>query len=113
MTDRKVQPGQGQASLLGGDQVEQLRKAGRVELAVTRSVAAAKLSAVDEGAGALAIEAARAVDIASTRSDPYGVAAAARELREQLARVRLDPASREGGPAGDVERFLAELAQAE
>jgi hypothetical protein len=41
------------------------------------------------------------------------VAAAARELREQLARLQLDPAARAGGPSGDVEAFLAELARAE
>lgn len=113
MTEPKARPGAGQDSLLDESTTEQLRHVGRVEAAVSRSVAAARLAAVDEGAGALAIEAARAVDLASHRRDPYGVAAAARELREQLARVLLDPASRQGGPGADVEAFLAELAKAE
>lgn len=113
MTEPKAKPGTGQESLLDEASTEQLRHVGRVEEAVARSVAAAALAAVDEGAGALAIEAARAVDLASHRRDPYGVAAAARELREQLARVLLDPASRQGGPSGDVEAFLAELSRAE
>lgn len=113
VTERKAQPGQGQAQLLDGDQVEQLRRVGRVELAVAAAVEAAALAAVDGGAGALAVECARAVDVASVRQDPYGVAAAGRELREQLARLLLDPASRAGGPSGDVEAFLAEMARAE
>jgi hypothetical protein len=113
MTEAKAQPGVGQEALLGGDQVDKLRRVGNVEAAVRRAIKAAALAAVDEGAAELAAAKARAVDIAVTRSDPYGVAAAGRELREQLARLRLDPASREGGPSGDVEAFLAQLAQAE
>lgn len=113
VTDRKAQPGQGQAQLLDGDQVEQLRRVGRVEQQVAAAVKAAALAPVDAGAAALAVESARAVDVASVRQDPYGVAAAGRELAAQLAALKLTPASREGGPTGDVERFLAELAQAE
>lgn len=66
----------------------------RVERAVEESLGAAKLTAIDRAAGALAQELARAVDVASVRNDPYGVSAAGRELREQLIRLRLDPVSR-------------------
>lgn len=75
----------------------------RVEAALRAAVEAADLDDVDAGGGALAVELARAVDVASGRQDPYGVAAAARELREQLTRLGMDPASRKDGtPNGGV-----------
>lgn len=75
----------------------------RVEQATARAVEAARLDDVDQAGAALAVELARAVDVASTRKDPYGVATAARELRETLTRLRLDPASREStGTNGDL-----------
>ena len=78
-------------------------KARRVEQATEAAVKAARLDDVDQAAAALAVELGRAVDVASTRKDPYGVATAARELRETLTRLRLDPASREStGTNGDL-----------
>ena len=75
----------------------------RVEQATEAAVKAARLDDVDQAAAALAVELGRAVDVASTRKDPYGVATAARELRETLTRLRLDPASREStGTNGDL-----------
>lgn len=75
----------------------------RVEAAVAQAVEAARLDARDVAAAALAVELGRSVDVASGRRDPYGVATAARELRETLARLGLDPAARQGaapdGPA--------------
>lgn len=74
----------------------------RVEQATEAAVKAARLDDVDQAAAALAVELGRAVDVASTRKDPYGVATAARELRETLTRLRLDPASRESNRTDDV-----------
>lgn len=84
-------------------------KAGPLQAAIARSVAAAQLDDRDEGAGALAVACARAVDLAHYRRDPYAVAAAARELREQLIRLRLDPQARLGADAGGVEKWLEQL----
>lgn len=96
-------PQSGQASLLDAGDVD--RPVRDVERAVRASVEAAGLAEVDQGGGALAVACARAVDVANRRLDPYGVAAAARELREQLIRLRLDPASRDDGSGGDVDWF--------
>lgn len=87
--------------------------AGRVEVAVRRSLVGAALDARDEGAGELAASLARAVDLAHNRKDPYAVASCARELRETLLRLRLDPQSRVGADAGGIDAFLAGLTQAE
>lgn len=80
-------------------------KARRVERAVRQSVDAAlaadKLDReLDAGAAALAVELARAVDVAAGRKDPYGVEAAGRGLRDQLMRLRLDPESRKADTNG-------------
>lgn len=89
---------QGALDLGGGDLYG---KARRVESAVRQACESADLDDVDKGAAAVACELARAVDVASGRQDPYGVATAARELREQLSRLNLDPASRKDtGNAG-------------
>lgn len=85
-------------------------RAGFTQAAVARSIKAAQLDDRDEGAGALALACARAVDLAHGRQDPYAVASAARELRETLQRLKLDPVSREGADAGGVEAWLKELA---
>ena len=75
----------------------------RVEQATQAAVESARLDDRDKAAAALAVELGRAVDVAATRKDPYGVATAARELREPLTRLRLDPASRESsGTHGDL-----------
>lgn len=91
---------QGALDLGGADLYGRVR---RVEQATAEAVAAARLDDVDKAGAALAVELARAVDVASGRKDPYGVATAARELRETLTRLRLDPASREStGTNGDL-----------
>lgn len=84
-------------------------KAGPTQDAVAKAIEAAQLDDRDKGAGALALACARAVDLAHYRRDPYAVAAAARELRETLARLKLDPTAREGADAGKVEEWLAGL----
>lgn len=103
------QPSVGQAELIGKGDVD--RPVRRVESAVAASVEAAKLDPRDAAMGALAVECGTAVDVGSRRLDPYAVAAAARELRETLIRLRLDPVSREGSD-DDLTRLLAELGQA-
>lgn len=82
--------------------------AGRVQAAVTESVAAANLGPLDRGAGALAIELARAVDTGSRRRDPFAVAQAAGPLRDQLIRLKLDPAARQDS-AHDFAAWLDSL----
>ena len=74
------------------------RRIGRVEQAVSRSVrsaqAAGELGPVHGGAAALARSLARAVDEAEAKRDTWARAAASRELRETLAALGLDRASR-------------------
>lgn len=82
---------------------------GWLQATVTAAVKAAQLDDRDRGMGGLAIACARAVDLAQGRGDPYAVASAARELRETLVRLRMDPASRMGNDAGNVESWLAGL----
>lgn len=80
-----------------------------LEVAVREAITAASLDDRDKGMAGLAISCARAVDLAHGRRDPYAIATAARELRETLVRLRLDPASRMGADAGGVESWLAGL----
>lgn len=82
---------------------------GRVQTAVEKAIVAAQLDDRDAGAGALAVACGRAVDLALGRRDPYAVASVARELRETLTRLKLDPVAREGNDAGNVEAWLAGL----
>lgn len=84
-------------------------RAGYLQSAVAKAIEAAQLDDRDKGMGALAEACARAVDLAHYRRDPYAVAAAARELRETLTRLRMDPVSREGADAGQVEQWLQSL----
>lgn len=104
--DNPRQPAVGQAELIGRGDVD--RPVRRVEAAVARAVDAANLDDRDLGMAALAVECGTAVDVASRRLDPYGVAAAARELRETLVRLKLDPVSRDG-TGDDLEALLAQL----
>lgn len=99
----------GLAELLGvrGD----LLPAGPVEKAVAASVRSAGLDPSDFGAALVAVSLARAMDRAAGERKPaYAVAAVARELREQLARLKLDPAARDGGDGDD--ETLKELLRA-
>lgn len=92
-------------------QLRPARPAGRVETATLAAVDAAQLDARDAAAAALAVELARAVDLAALgRSPTYAVSTAARELRECLTRLQLDPASR-GTPTSDpLDDLLRQLA---
>lgn len=100
-------------ALLAVDQVDAHGRLGPTELAVRASLAAGALEDRDAGAGELAAQLARAVDVAQrVRRDPYAVATAGRELREQLARLRLDPVSRDGNDAGELATWLQQLGSA-
>ena len=97
-------------ALPGLDTTAQLQgQPGYLQTQVTQAVNAAALDDRDKGMGALAVACARAVDLAHYRRDPYAVASAARELRETLVRLRMDPASRMGQDAGGVEAWLQQL----
>lgn len=82
-----------------------------VERAVRASVDAAfagpdpVLSTVHQGLAASAIVCARAMDVASSRSDPYGVAAAAQRLQEALVTLGLVPKATDD-PADEALREL-------
>lgn len=95
-------------TLPGLDQDTGKGPAGRVQAAVEESVLAARLGPLDRGAGALAVELARAVDNGSRRRDPFAVAQAAGPLREQLIRLKLDPAARQDS-AHDFAAWLDSL----
>lgn len=92
-----------------GDDTTGTGRAGWCQLQVTQAIEHAMLDDRDKGMGALAVACARAVDLAHFRRDPYAVASAARELRETLARLRMDPASRMGNDAGQVGSWLEAL----
>ena len=108
---RRSSPSDDQPALIAGPR----RRKRRVELATEKAIRAAGLEATDAAAAALAKTLARAVDDASEskdgRADPYGIAAAARELREVLGRLQLDPASRGPGLTDDLAAALADLAR--
>lgn len=92
------------------DAVTPARPTGRVEAATLSAVRAASLDARDAAAAALAVELARAVDVAALgRAPAYPVATAARELRDVLTRLRLDPASRAASVADPVADLVAAL----
>lgn len=106
-----------QALELDGDLAAGRRPVGRVEQlvadAITAGVDAGHVDAkLDAGAAGLAVSLARAVDLGAR--DPYAVAAAGRELSALLARLRLDPESREGEPnaGGEVEDWLRRVTEA-
>lgn len=92
-------------------------RVGRVERRTAAAIAHAKrgkqLEPVDDGLAALAVELARSVDVASRKPDPYGVAAAGRELREVMSRLKLDPTSRGVSSHDPFAEFLAGLGGAE
>lgn len=101
-------------ALFGVDDQALGGRLGPTERAVRASLKAAALDDRDHGAAELAAQLARAVDVAQgARRDPYGVATAGRELREQLQRLRLDPVARMGNDAGAVQAWLGKLTEAE
>lgn len=113
-------PGLDQGTLDGLDDPAPFAgKPGAVVEATRGSVAAAlDLGMVDAkldaALGVLAVEVARAVDVAARRSDPYGVTTAARELRSILARLGLDPAARQDANNDNgLADLLADLGKAE
>jgi hypothetical protein len=87
---------------------------GRVEQAVDRAVRAAQadkaIGALDAGLVALARTLARSLDGAAGADDRWVTARLAGELRETLARLRLDPTAR-GAHRGELAGFLADLAR--
>lgn len=95
------------------------RRVGRVEQATSRAIraaqAAGELGALHAGAAALARSLARGVDDAETKRDPWARAACSRELRETLAALGLDRASRGELPRGTdtggdaFDQWLAQL----
>lgn len=90
------------------------RDPGRVEQAVTGTIDQARaddlLEDLDAGIAQLAIAAAQAVDLALGARDPYAFSQPARELRETLARLKLDPIARGTGPGRDpFDAFLEDL----
>jgi hypothetical protein len=104
-----------QPPLFGAELASGRGPARRVESAVTAAVQEGIrqgiVTTLDGGLAALAVECGRAVDVASGRHDPYGVAAAAQRLAEALTRLRLDPSAREAGRPDGVSQLLAQLAQ--
>lgn len=108
--DNPRRPVAGQGELIGPGDVQ--RPVRKMEQATKDAIEAAQLDPRDKAMGQLAVECAVAVDISNRRLDPYGTAAAARELRETLIRLKLDPVSREGaGGSDEIGKLLAELAE--
>jgi hypothetical protein len=93
------------------------RTIGRVEQATSRAIRAAQTAGevgpLHAGAAALARSLARGVDEAEAKRDPWARAACSRELRETLASLGLDRASRGELPRGadnaglDIAAYLA------
>jgi len=85
---------------------------GRVELAVDKAVRAAQadkaIGTLDAGLVALARTLAASLDGAAGADDRWVTARLAGELRETLARLRLDPTAR-GAHRGELAGFLADL----
>lgn len=100
----------GQDALLAPGDVE--RPVRRVERAVAASLEAAGLEPVDQALAILAVELGTAADVAATRHDVYGVAAVARELRETLVRLGMDPVSRAGAGSEELRELLNQLGPA-
>jgi hypothetical protein len=95
--------------LFGADEVDH-GPIGPTERAVRAALAAAALDDRDKGAGELAAQHARAVDVAQrARRDPYGVAAAGQQLLNALVELRLTPKQRLGNDAGELATFLQGL----
>jgi hypothetical protein len=94
--------------------VEQGRPVGSVERAVRDAIDAGQLEARDGGAAEAAAALARGMDLALGRRDPYAVAAVGKPLGEALARLQLDPVSRDGGTSGQAadpwDKLVEELA---
>ena len=82
-----------------------------VVAAVDEGVRQGVVTSLDGGLAALAVACGRAVDVALTRNDPYGVAAAAQRLTECLTRLKLDPSAREAVKADGVTELLRSLSE--
>jgi hypothetical protein len=86
---------------------------GRHERAVARAIARAQRdglldTTLDGGLSSVARGLGRAIDGAEAARNPWAVAQVARELRETLTRLRLDPAAR-GADRDSWDDFLAAL----
>jgi predicted RNA-binding Zn ribbon-like protein len=88
-------------------------RAGRHERSVNQAIRRGQRDQVidahlDGGLASLARGLARAADVAEQAKNPWAMAAVARELRETLTRLRLDPASR-GADRDAWDDFLAAI----
>lgn len=88
----------------------QLGTMGPTERAVRSAIAGAQLDDRDAGGAEVACQQARAIDAAQAKGRDYAIAQLSRELREQLMRLRLDPASRLGNDAGEIAGWLQRIA---
>lgn len=86
---------------------------GRTENWVRGAIAVAEerglLGELDKGLAGLAVELAAACDMGRRRYDPYAVAAAGRELREVLSRLKLDPSARTTGERDAFSELVEKL----
>lgn len=86
---------------------------GRTEGWVRGAIAVAEeqglLGELDKGLAGLAVELAAACDMGRRRHDPYAVAAAGRELREVLSRLKLDPTARVTGQGDAFAELIEKL----
>lgn len=111
------EPGAGQAALDGlGDLADYRPASGSMARAVESSIAAARdagrLGAIEFAISALAVEQARALDLAAGRRDPYAMTQASRALLSILDRLGLAPAAAPAAPTpggGELDAFLAGL----
>lgn len=88
-------------------------RAGRHERSVNQAIRRGQRdgvidAALDGGLSSLARGLARVADVAEQQKNPWAMAAVARELRETLTRLRLDPASR-GADRDAWDDFLAAI----
>lgn len=89
---------------------------GRVELAVSKAIAAAQRdktvsSALDAGAAALARSLARQADLSAAARDPWALARISGELRAVLSSLRLDPVARGALKRDEFAELIAALAR--
>lgn len=121
MTKRKpAEPAQ-EETLLDADLTPtgERRQVGRVERRTYAAIRTARergvIDSLEDPLAATALALARAIDFSETKKpNPFGVVAAARELREVMAVLQFAKPKPAGGePAGDgeLERFLEGLGQ--
>ncbi len=110
-------PGDGQEALDGLDDVRPYAAgpgamARAVEASVEAARATGRLGLIEVALSALAVEQARAVDLAAGRRDPYAVTQASRALLSILDRLGLAPSPSAPAPSAEadgLEAFLSGL----